>query len=166
MKHQERPKLLVNKTEVSAKILNRIDIGKKLLETPVSSEKELRNLEQETEKWSDYNLMLFTTLFSKTPLSSWTHGNKMVRVAYRKNQVYQGTEEHKRYLTGWINDLESIHERLELYEETTLIKEKLYRAKTKVITKIKGLTKKHLLPALGAIVTSIVAGIILFHIGC
>ena len=166
MKDQKRPKLLVNKTEASEKIRNRIDIGKKLLETSVNSENELKNLGHETEKWSDYNIMLFKTLFSETPLSPWTHGNKMVRVAYRENQVYHGTEEHKRYLDGWVNDLESIHERLELYEETTLIGEKLYHAKTKVITKIKGLTKKHLLPTLGAIIASIIAGIILFYIGC
>ena len=74
--------------------------------------------------------------------------------------------ELKEVIKDAINELESIYEQLDLYKETTLIREKLYHAKVKVITKIKGLTKKYLLRTLGAIAVSIIAGIILSHIGC
>lgn len=112
--------------------------------------------------------MLFKTLFLESPLSSFIHGHKMVRAIYKENKVYRETEAHKDYLDGWINDLESIYEQLDLYEETTLMREKLYHAKTKVITKIKEFLKNHLIsPAgLSAIIASLIAGIILFYIGC
>ena len=118
MKDKKNLKLLVSKAEASEKINDRINIGKEMLETSVYSEDELNNLEHKTEKWTDYNIRLFEKLFVESPLSSFIHGHKMVRSVYREDKVYNGTEEHKGYLTGWINDLESIYEQLELYEES------------------------------------------------
>ena len=165
MRNNSNPKLLVSKAEATEKIQDRINIGKELLETPIYSEDELNNLEHKTEKWTDYNIRLFKTLFAESPLSPWIHGHKMVRSVHRENQVYYGTEEHKRYLANWINDLESIHEQLELYEETTPIREKLHHTKTEVIARIKGI-KKDIPAYLKAIILSIIAGVILFYIGC
>ena len=129
MRDNNNPKLLMSKTEAAEKIQDRINIGKELLETQIYSEDELNNLEHKTEKWTDYNIGLFKKLFSESPLSPWIHGHKMVRSVYRENQVYNGTKEHKRYLAGWINDLESAYDQLELYEETTQVREKLRYAK-------------------------------------
>ena len=169
MRDSSNSKLLVSKAEASEKIQDRIDIGKELLETPIYSEDELNNLEHKTEKWSDYNIRLFKNLFFESPLSSWIHGHKMVRSAYRENQVYYGTKEHKRYLANWINDLESIHEQLELYEETTPTREKLRYAKTKVIAYKERLKKDiptHLKAIILGIIVSLITTAILTYIAC
>ena len=169
MRDNSNPKLLVSKAEASEKIQDRINIGKELLETQIYSEDELNNLEHKTEKWTDYNIGLCKKLFAESPLSPWIHGHKMVRSVYRENQVYNGTKEHKRYLAGWINDLESIHDQLELYEETTQIREKFRYAKTKVITykeKLKKDIPTHLKAIILGIIGSLIATAILTYMAC
>ena len=115
MTDNKSPKLLVNKSEASKKIQERINIGKELYESQISSEQELTNLKNETDKWTDHNNTLFNTLFEKSPLLF--HGSIRGAVIYRENRVLRETAEHKRRLNGWINDLESIYEQLNLYEE-------------------------------------------------
>ena len=114
MNDNKVPKLRVSRTEASEKIRSRIDIGKELLERQLSSEQELTVLERETSKWTDYNKMLFDTLFDKSPLSAW-HGSVMVAVAGQS--LYEDIDDHKENISRWINDLESIYDRLEIYEE-------------------------------------------------
>ena len=121
------PKLRVSRAEAAEKIRSRIDIGKELLETQVSSQKELTDFEHAIEKWADYNITLFNTLFDNSPLSSLVHGNKMVWVT--NQTLSQETDGHKRDIARWTNDLESIYEQLKLYEETTPTKDKLRYAK-------------------------------------
>ena len=107
-------KLRMSKAEASEKIRSWIDIGKKLLETQISSEEDYTTLERETEKWTDYNKTLFKTLFDKSPLSDW-HGS--VFAVLTGQSLYEKTISHKRDISRWINDLESIYEQLEIYEE-------------------------------------------------
>ena len=71
MKDNIPPKLRVNKAEASEKIRSRINAGKELHETPISSEQELTDLKHATEKWTDYNKTLFNSLFDKSPLSGF-----------------------------------------------------------------------------------------------
>ena len=108
------PKLRVNEAEASKKIRSRIDIGKKLHETQLSSKQDFDKLEHETKKWTDYNITLCNTLFDESPLS-FTHGSTMVRVARRG--LHEKIDAHKDRIFRWIKDLESVYERLELYEE-------------------------------------------------
>ena len=115
MTDNKLPKLLVSEAEASEKIRSRIDIGKELLEIQVYSQKELTDFEHAIEKWTDYNITLFNTLFDDSPLSSLVHGNKMVWVT--NQSLSQETDGHKRDIARWTNDLESIYEQLKLYEE-------------------------------------------------
>ena len=91
----------------------RIDIGKELLETEISSEQELANLKHETDRWTDYNKTLFLTLFDESPLSEW-HG---LRSDWEAIQWVHETKEYKRSIAVWIDHLEIIYGKLELYEE-------------------------------------------------
>ena len=116
MKDKKLPKLLVNKAEASEKICSRINAGKELHETQISSEQELADLKHATEKWTDYNKTLFNSLFDESPLS-FLHGSKMGAVIYKIDRLTNKTRDHKRHINNWINDLESIYERLEVYEE-------------------------------------------------
>ena len=109
-------KLRVNKAEASEKINKQINRGKELLETEIPTMEKLIDFEHVTEKWVSYNKTLFHALFDKSPLPI-THGKKSSRSFYGVNTVSFNISEHKEDISGWINDLESIYEQLELYEE-------------------------------------------------
>ena len=108
------PKLRVSEVEASEKIRSRINIGKKLLETKISSEEDFTVLERDTRKWTDYNKTLFKTLFDESPLSDW-HGSVMVGVTGR--DLYEEITSHKKDISRWINNLESIYEQLDIYAD-------------------------------------------------
>ena len=107
-------KLRVSRVEASEKILERINIGKELLEPQISSEEEFGKLKSETWKWVDYNKTLFNTLFHESPLPDW-HGKPFLYIAVRS--LIEEITDHGENVSRWINDLESIYEQLELYEE-------------------------------------------------
>ena len=107
-------KLRVSRAEASQKIDRQINIGNELLERQLSSQAEFDKLKSDTRKWTDYNKTLFDNLFDKSPLLG-RHGSVMVAVAGQS--LYEDIDDHKENISRWINDLESIYERLELYEE-------------------------------------------------
>ena len=107
-------KLRVSEAEASEKIRRRIDIGKELLERQLLYQPEFDNLKRDTKKWTDYNKTLFGTLLDKSPLSP-THGSVSVFGSGR-NLIREITQ-HTDRISRWINDLVSVYERLELYEE-------------------------------------------------
>ena len=116
MSDNKTHKLRVSRAEASEKIRSRIDIGTKLLKTQISSEEELDNLESERRKWIDYNKTLFGNLFDKSPLPEW-HGKVPLIIAVGPQSLIEKIKDHQKHISRWINDLESIYERLELYEE-------------------------------------------------
>ena len=107
------PKLRVSRAEASEKIRRQIDIGKELLETEISSEYELANLKHKTGRWTDYNKTLFLTLFDESPLSEW-HG---LRSTWEVIQWVHEAKEYQRCIAVWIDHLEIVYGKLELYEE-------------------------------------------------
>lgn len=115
MKDNSNPKLLVSKAEASGKIQDRINIGKELHKVQISSKEELRNLEFKTQKWTAYNLTLCESIFDESPLNSWTHGHRGVWLT--NTTLSYDIDQHKGDIISWINDLESIYEQLDLYEE-------------------------------------------------
>ena len=108
------PKLGVSREKVSEQIRSRIDRGKELHGTQISTEQELTTLEKETYKWTDYNKMLFNTLFDESPLPD-SHGSPFLRITSRS--FSEKITYHREDISSWINDLESIYEQLGLYEE-------------------------------------------------
>ena len=116
MRNNSNPKLLVSKAEASEKIRSRIDIGKELHETQVSYESGFIRLENQTKKWTNYNKTLFHSLFEKSPLPS-SHGKSDINITNPVDIWNQKIIKHKQEILYWINDLESIYEQLDLYEE-------------------------------------------------
>ena len=102
--------------DASEKILERIDRGKELLETQVSYEPGFIRLENQTKKWTNYNKTLFHFLFEKSPLPS-SHGKSDINITNPVDIWNQKIIKHKQEILYWINDLESIWEQLEFYEE-------------------------------------------------
>ena len=107
-------KLRVSRAEAAEKISSRIDIGKELLERQLSSEQEFDKLKSDTKKWADYNKTLFGTLFDDSPLP-WWHGTI---TAYTIGQsLSREISNYTEKIPQWINELESVYEQLEVYEE-------------------------------------------------
>ena len=108
------PKLIRIKADAIVMIGEQINIGKNLLKRQPSDKQEFDTLKNDTKTWTDYNKRRFTTLFDKSPLPDW-HGEP---VYYIELQSF-GREiaEHKKNISRWINDLESIYKQLEIYEE-------------------------------------------------
>ena len=111
----KNPKLRVSRAEASEKIRSRIDIGKELLKTELSSEEEFDKLKSETWKWTDYNKTLFVSLFDESPLPDW-HGEP-VAIYIASPGLIEEINDHGRDISRWIDDLESICGQLGLYEE-------------------------------------------------
>ena len=107
-------KLLESRTKASEQICSRIDRGKELHGTQISTEQEFSKLESETKKWTDYNKTLFNTLFDESPLPD-SHGSPFFRITFRS--FSEKITDHREDISRWINDLESIYEQLGLYEE-------------------------------------------------
>ena len=114
MTDSRNPKLRVSKVEASEKIRRQIQEGKKLPKTEISSREDFDNLKRETQKWIDYNKTLFKNVFDESPLPKW-HGSTIAVIAGQS--LIEDIRDHERDISRWINDLESIYERLELYEE-------------------------------------------------
>ena len=110
MRDNKLPKLLVSEAEASEKIRSRINIGKELLNTQLSTPQDLINRGHEAEKWTNYNKTLFHTLFDESPLSD-SHGSSAACQSLG-GAIISHTDIYR-----WINDLESVYEQLELYEE-------------------------------------------------
>ena len=107
-------KLRVSRAEASEKIRSRINIGKELHKTQINSQHEFDKLKSDTEKWTDYNKTLFGTLFDESPLP-WWHGTANTYTYDRGLDIE--IPYHKRKISQWINELESVYDQLEVYEE-------------------------------------------------
>ena len=107
-------KLLVSRAEASEQIYSRIDRGKELHGTQISTEQEFDKLKSETWKWVEYNKTLFNTLFDESPLP-WGHGSATTYTYNRGLRIE--VPDHREKISRWINDLESVYDRLELYTE-------------------------------------------------
>ena len=114
MTDSKNPKLRKSRAETSEKIRSRIDRGKELLKTEPSSEEEFEKLKGETWKWTHYNKTLFNRLFDESPLPDW-YGHPTAYIGLQG--LNAEIRYHKTDISGWINDLESIYEQLEIYEE-------------------------------------------------
>ena len=107
-------KLIVNEAEASQRISKQINAGKELLERQPASEQELTVLKREIRKWTDYNKTLFDRLFDESPLIS-THGKRSVYISGQN--LSEEISNHRRKISQWINDLESIYEQLDIYTD-------------------------------------------------
>ena len=160
MKDNSNPKLLVSKTEASEKIREQINKGKELYTVQISSEQGYASLKHERKKWVDYNQALCNSLFDNSPLYE-LHGYRYP--LFTDTSLAQDIEALKEDIRDAVNELESIDKRLDLYQETTHIKKTLRYAKEGVVKNI----KKHFFKfLLFGVLPSLVAGIMLYYMGC
>lgn len=115
--------LIVSKEEASEKIKNRIELGKKMLESPVNNEEEIEDLKNNKASWSDFNVELLKGLFSNDSISkeyqSTSGAGRVVPYDPYGGGMAWGVmvENLENDLKAKINKLKSIFERLELFSE-------------------------------------------------
>ena len=113
MTDNTNPKLLVSKADAIVAIHKQIQIGKNMLKRQLSDQQEFDTLKNDTTKWTDFNKTLFNTLFFPSPLPD-NHGERVIRITRRI--LREEIAGHERDISGWITELESIYEQLDLYE--------------------------------------------------
>jgi uncharacterized protein (TIGR02391 family) len=115
--------LIVSKEEASEKIKNRIELGKKMLKSPIDSEEEIEDLKNKKAIWSDFNVELLKRLFSNDSISkeyqiTYGAGRAVPYDPYSSGRAWGVMLENlKNGLNAKINKLESIFDRLELFSE-------------------------------------------------
>ena len=127
----------------------------------------VHNLRHERKNWVDYNQALCKSLFDNSPLYG-SHGYGYGFIL-SNTSLAQDVEGLKKDIWDAVNDLESIDQRLDLYEETTPIIEKCRQAKTKVIAYKEKLQKEipgYIKAIILGIIGSLIATVIVTYIAC
>ena len=110
------PNLAVARTEAESRIASQIDKGKQLLELQIRSDDDLEKAQAEYSKWSSFNIELLRRLFDSSEVSeeySAFYGGVYSMNSSFGEQVGYYRDDVQENITR----LESIKERLPLYEE-------------------------------------------------
>ena len=124
---QSLPNLMVPKEIASQKIQMRIQMGLQLRNKAIRSEDELEKIRAECKKWSEHNKTLLKSLFSNstmadrcwifndyTPsINAWLPGGDLTV----EEEFQQLVTKFRKRMDDQINDLEGIHDELDLIPE-------------------------------------------------
>ena len=120
------PKLLKSREEARQKIQMQIEKGQQLRDQSIDSDDELEEARAESRKWSDYNKTLLLKLFDNMSIAedAYTDFNEPRPILLASSGSTPLSDElgddlrwYQNAMNRSINSLESIHERLELYDE-------------------------------------------------
>ena len=119
------PKLCVNREDAHQQIEAQIEKGQQLHTQQINSDGELEKARAESRKWSDYNKTLLLKLFDNMSIAedAYTDFNKIRPILLASSGPTPLSDElrhelrwYRNHMSSSINSLESIHERLELYD--------------------------------------------------
>ena len=114
------PKLLVSKEEARQQIEAQIGKGQQLRNKEIRSDDELEKARAESEKWSDYNKTLLLRLFDNTSVAEYDYTNFddfPGFISYKPIPISEKFGYYQKGMDSSINSLESIRDRLALYDE-------------------------------------------------
>jgi predicted nucleotide-binding protein len=121
MAETTRPKLRVNEEEARQKIQVRIEKGEQLRYKEIRSEDELEKARTESKKWSDYNKTLLLGLFDNASIAedAYTDFDDVPRmwIIGTPTPFSEKLDRYQKGMNSSIYSLESIRDRLELYDE-------------------------------------------------
>jgi predicted nucleotide-binding protein len=121
---QCNPKLLKARWFVKNLIAERIKIGKEFLNSRIPSMAILEDERKKYHNWSKYNLQLLSTIFSNNSVSEeYSYWGGFMLVGGQIS-LHEKVKEHNDDIKEKIGRLESIIERLELFEEAPLVTNK------------------------------------------
>lgn len=111
------PNLTMPRAEAEKQLNIRIEMGQKLVDRTINSKQDLEIAEADYYKWNDFNKDLLMGMFDSPELSSkYASIYGIVFVSYPT--LPQQAEEHKKDIKLKLTRLESIKERLPLYNES------------------------------------------------
>lgn len=117
---EEKPKLLMPIDEAKNKLLERHNIGKKIKDLVILGEANIDEAEKQYQKWTEYNIELLKTMFTNEMISeeySYAHGDtSFVPDPIWGNPLPILHENYQNTVAAKLNKLESIIERLELFQ--------------------------------------------------
>lgn len=119
-KEEVRPPNLMEKKEVAhQKIQAQIEKGQQYRARPINSEEELKELDTERQKWSDYNLELLRRLFDNQEIADEYNARIGIGILFSDPSPQGQIEDFHQSMDDHINCLESIRDRLELISESS-----------------------------------------------
>lgn len=116
MTDKENPKLKMSKDEAEQLLDGRIKLGIKLYEKEVSSNNELEDLKREYKKWNSYNRDLLKKMFTSDKIKNEYNGFSINVMGHYRDPLSKKIQREKDIIIKKINGLETIKEKLELYE--------------------------------------------------
>jgi len=121
---QGNPQLLKARWYAKNLITERIKIGKEFLNSRIPSMAILEDEKKKYHNWSKYNLQLLSTIFSNNSVSEGYSYWSGIMLVGGQTSLREKVKEHTDDVKEKIGRLESIIERLELFEEATLVTNK------------------------------------------
>ncbi len=117
------PNLVLPREDVSSKLAERIELGKKLQASDVQSSDDMDRLRNAQEKWSSYNSEYLSRCFDVQTISRkysnvYGYGPMVVNP-----NIHQKVDGFRKGIDGQITELESIYERLELIPEAVALEQ-------------------------------------------
>jgi predicted nucleotide-binding protein len=106
------PNLTISRKEAEEQLTSRIEIGKQLLSMQVSTDDELKKSRQDYYKWNDFNKELLRRIFDSPEYNRLSIG-----VVSTYSTLSTELKYHREDISERISKLESIKERLPLYQE-------------------------------------------------
>lgn len=121
---QSEPQLLMTHWDAKNLLTERINIGKELLNSQISSMTILDNERKKYFNWSKYNDQLLSKIFSNNSISEEYTYWSGIMVTGGYTTLQDEIKEHLKDINEKIGRLESIIERLELFEEAPSVTKK------------------------------------------
>jgi predicted nucleotide-binding protein len=118
---QVRTNLAMSRKEAEEKIAVQIQEGNQIGNFSIESSESLRKVRSQYYKWNDFNATLLEKMFDSNEISNKYQGIGVSRIAVvhpgERHSLGEEVQEFRRDIRDKIDRLESIKNRLELYEE-------------------------------------------------
>jgi hypothetical protein len=126
------PKLIVPRSEARQKLEAHIEKGRNIVNRPMDSQAEVDEAKADGEKWRDYAITLLSRLFDNTSVSD-KYRDETRGIGIGGGDIHY-TEERdifKPWMAYRVREVESVLERLDLYEENLPVATRLHEGTQK-----------------------------------
>jgi len=121
----QNPVLLISRLEAESKLYARIELGRSLLNTTITSQSDYDQIKQERSKWDSFNLELLKRMFDNEAVAEEYHRVSIWGPIYMNMGLAQSIQSYKEGLNNKIGKIESIVERLQLIPEPASVESQI-----------------------------------------
>lgn len=113
-----QPELLITRKDAEAQIIERIEKGKGILNTPITNAEQLDAARNQRKIWHEYNEELLSRIFSNEKISKdYTSKSTPAFFSLGSEGFYQDIEDFRESVQRKLTNLESLLERIQLFPE-------------------------------------------------